>query len=155
MCIGLLAAVLAGTGWYVYAAFQPLQLRNLGVTAYHPPAAVELLGTPIPNLNALPAVEVAVAEASAAPATEASARSTKAGADADSRANKKRAHPQPRSQSAVASNPAAAQWGTPWSTQWSNPWSSRGAAQSYAQWPPRGDDRHASAQSGPPAIRGR
>jgi hypothetical protein len=156
--MGVLAALLAGSGVYVYAAFRPLQLPNPGLAAYHPPAAVELLGIPGVALSSAPLVEALKTEVSASvPAarpTEVTAQkaTSQVNADGDSHAGKKSAHLRPHNQNAVASNSAASgQWNTQWSPpQWQNQWPSREATQAYGQWTPRVRDDHRAPAQGRP-----
>jgi hypothetical protein len=148
--VGLLAAVFAGTASYVYGAFRPQQLPNLGLAAYHPPSAVELLPPPRTYLTLAPAVEASVAEASPFRTPEASSRSASAdNTPAEGRPNKKTAHRSRARDPGTANVANSAPWGTPWQNQWPT-----GAnAQAHAQWPPQGRDPR--VQSSPQDNRSR
>jgi len=71
--LGILAALLAGVASLIHASFQPTRLPNLGVAAYHVPAALELY--PPPRLYSSPAPEVA-ADVELQPASSLAATST-------------------------------------------------------------------------------
>jgi hypothetical protein len=145
--VAFLGVLLAGAGSFVYAAFQPLQLPNPGLAAYHPPSAVEVLplsrgySTPPPaaaTLSEAPSLGTADAAigAKTARAEGASAEIGRAETRA-SDATRKTARARSHARDTDDSNSASSQWGGQWANNWSRPWPTRPSAQSYAHWPAR------------------